>query len=122
MQIRIRRVYEIPGSDDGYRVLVDRLWPRGVRKEQACIDASWKNIAPSTELRKWFDHEPARWHLFRDRYNNELQSKQDLLLDLLAPAGNGPLTLVYGAKDERHNHAVVLKEYLEARILPLRAK
>ena len=113
MTILLKRVYELPDSDDGFRVLVDRLWPRGVSKSAACIDLWLKDIAPSTGLRKWFDHDPAKWIEFRDRYFRELRRNPETVEDLAERMSRGVVTLVYGAKDMEHNHAVALKEYLE---------
>lgn len=111
--VRIKRVYETAAKADGFRVLVDRVWPRGVSKKNAAIDLWMKEIAPSTDLRKWFGHDPDRWAEFHERYREELRNVRDLLDQLAVRAGQGPLTLVYSAKDERHNQAVVLKEILE---------
>lgn len=111
-KIRLKRAYEPPSSDDGVRVLVDRLWPRGVRKSDAAIDRWMKEIAPSAELRRWFDHDPARWNEFRHRYQSELSQHQDLIKELRSLARQDSLTLVYGARDEAHNQAVVLREVL----------
>ena len=94
------------------RVLVDRVWPRGVSKSEAAIDRWLKDVAPSTELRQWFGHEPSRWTEFRRRYLAELRGSAELLDELRATARKGPLTLVYSARDERHNQAVVLREHL----------
>lgn len=110
--VRIKRAYEPPSPGDGTRVLVDRLWPRGVKKAQAGISQWMKEIAPSNELRKWFGHDPARWEEFRRRYEAELVRKRDLLGELREFAAKGPLTLVYSAHDEEHNQAVVLRERL----------
>jgi uncharacterized protein YeaO (DUF488 family) len=114
--IRVRRVYDAPDEDDGYRVLVDRLWPRGIRRGGAAIDLWMRDIAPSTELRKWFGHEVERWPLFRERYAAELESHGPLL-DLLKDLEqhHGTLTLLYGARDQEHNEARVLAEVLAAR-------
>ncbi len=116
--IKIKRAYTEPEADDGYRVLIDRLWPRGVKKELLRLDAWLKELAPSTELRKWFGHEPARWGEFQRRYRQELSSPeaQTLLAELAERAELGPLTLVYGAKDEEHNDAVVIRDLLEERV------
>ncbi len=116
--IRIKRAYEEPEADDGYRVLVDRLWPRGVKKEHLRLDAWLKELAPSPELRKWFGHDPARWEEFQRRYRAEFSAPeaQTLLTELAERAGLGPITLVYGARDEQHNGAVVLRELLEERL------
>jgi len=110
-QIRLKRAYEPPAPDDGRRVLVDRLWPRGISKADAAIDLWLKDVAPSTALRKWFGHRPERWPEFRRRYLEELRANPAMsaLRDLSA---NGPTTLVFGAKDREHNDAVVLLELL----------
>lgn len=111
-RVRIKRAYEAPSADDGTRVLVDRLWPRGVRKADAAIDHWAKELAPSTELRKWFGHDPARWAEFRQRYAAELREQGEALDRLRALAEKGPVTLVYAAHDEEHNDAVVLRDVL----------
>jgi uncharacterized protein YeaO (DUF488 family) len=113
--VRIARAYEEPGAGDGYRVLVDRLWPRGVRKDALAIDAWTKEVAPSDELRRWFGHDPARWEEFVERYREELARPPaaELVGELVARAKRGPVTLVYGAKDEAHNQAVVLRDVIE---------
>jgi uncharacterized protein YeaO (DUF488 family) len=110
--IRLKRACEPPSPEDGLRILVDRLWPRGLRKADAAIDRWLKDIAPSTELRHWFGHEPTRWEEFRRRYRSELSAHTDLLSELRAIAREGPLTLVYSARDERYNDAVVLRDML----------
>ena len=115
--VSIKRAYASPGPHDGYRVLVDRLWPRAVSKADACIDEWWKEHAPSTALRKWFNHDPAKWRRFKQRYTNELEANRDEVARSVNRAGHGPITLVYGAKDEQCNHAIVLKEFIETRIL-----
>ena len=107
--VKLKRAYERPESDDGARVLVDRLWPRGVRKADAAIDQWLKELAPSTELRKWFGHDPARWTEFQSRYQAELKDHADLVGNLRALARRGPVTLVYAARDQVHNEAVVLR-------------
>jgi uncharacterized protein YeaO (DUF488 family) len=109
----IKRVYDAPVKADGFRVLVDRVWPRGVSKEKAAVDLWMKEIGPSTQLRKWFGHDPARWDEFRKRYREELAAKRDLLDELRAYAKKGRLTLVYSDKDEAHNQAVVIRDMLE---------
>lgn len=114
MDIRIKRVYDDPANSDGTRILVDRLWPRGVSKEDAQLDDWLKDIAPSTDLRKWYDHKEERFDEFSKKYKKELQDHPDIIEDLLNKAKNKRLTLLYGAKDEKHNQAVVLKEFLEA--------
>jgi uncharacterized protein YeaO (DUF488 family) len=111
--IRLKRVYEPPTEDDGTRILVERLWPRGVSKAKAAIDLWLKEVAPSAELRKWYGHDPARWEEFRRRYRAELDDKGEVLSDLKRRLVEGPVTFVYAAKDESHNSALVLKEYLE---------
>ncbi len=111
--ISIKRIYEPAKPDDGFRVLVDRLWPRGLSKDKARLDLWLKDIAPSDKLRKWFGHDPARWGEFRKRYGNELEGKEDLLRTLAGKAESGKVTLLYGAKDTEHNQAIVLKEHLE---------
>jgi uncharacterized protein YeaO (DUF488 family) len=110
--IRLKRAYLPAGAGDGARVLVDRLWPRGVTKKEAAIDRWFRNIAPSTELRRWFGHDPARWGEFRRRYQAELAQHGEELDELLQLARNGRLTLVFGARGEEHNDAVVLKALL----------
>jgi uncharacterized protein YeaO (DUF488 family) len=112
LEVRIKRVYEPPLPTDGTRVLVDRLWPRGVRKNDAAIQRWMKDVAPSAELRRWFGHDPARWQEFRRRYRSELHGKAELLAELRAMARERPLTLVYSAHDEQHNQAVVLRDVL----------
>ncbi len=114
--IKIKRVYEKPAKDDGWRVLVDRLWPRGMKKESARLDLWMKDVAPSEALRKWFGHEPERWKEFERKYRSELLKKKDLLAELKKMAKeHGTLTLVYGAKDEEHNQAVVIADALKSR-------
>lgn len=112
--IQIKRVYEKPGKADGWRVLVDRLWPRGLTKQAAHVDVWMKDVGPSNELRKWFGHDPARWSEFQKRYRAELAKKKDLMAELKKLAKeHATLTLVYGAKDEEHNQAVVLAAALK---------
>jgi uncharacterized protein YeaO (DUF488 family) len=111
--IRVKRVYDPPSGDDGERILVDRLWPRGVSKERAGIDLWLKEAGPSPELREWFGHDPARWAEFRRRYWRELSGKPDLVRILREKAGRGALTLVYSARDAQYNNAVALKMFLE---------
>lgn len=110
--IRLKRAYEKPSPDDGLRILVDRLWPRGLTKEAAAIDHWYKEIAPSTESRKWFGHDPDRWEEFRARYAAQLREHAELLEEIRKLARRGPVTLVYAARDEQHNDAVVLREVL----------
>jgi uncharacterized protein YeaO (DUF488 family) len=113
--VRLKRAYEKPARDDGTRVLIDRLWPRGVRKADAQLDQWAKEIAPSTALRKWFGHDPSRWPEFRRRYAEEIRRHPDELGQLRRLALEGPLTLVYSAHDEVHNGAVVLRELVLSR-------
>ena len=113
--IRLKRAYDLPSAEDGTRILIDRLWPRGVRKSSAGIDRWVKDIAPSTALRKWFGHDPARWQEFRRRYAAEIRDHADQLAELRAAARKGPITLVFAARDERHNDAVVLRDALLGR-------
>jgi uncharacterized protein YeaO (DUF488 family) len=114
--VRLKRAYEQPSADDGMRILVDRLWPRGVRKADIAIDRWLKDVAPSTELRRWFAHDPDRWDDFRRRYKAELSHKKEALVELEGCARKGPLTLVYAARDEDHNEAVVLRDVIAARL------
>jgi len=116
MDIRLKRAYTAPAPGDGFRVLVDRLWPRGVAKEGARIDLWLKEIAPSTELRKWFGHDPARWAEFRRRYFQELDQSPEAVATLVERARRGTLTLIYSAKDTEHNQARALAEYLKPRL------
>lgn len=113
MDIKIKRAYEQPEEADGFRILVDRLWPRGVTKEKAKLDLWLKEIGPSTELRKWFGHDPEKWSGFRGRYETELKHNDDLIKTIIDKAKEGTVTLIYGARDEEHNEALVLKQYLE---------
>lgn len=110
--VKLKRAYEPPTADDGTRILIDRLWPRGVRKANAAIDEWMKDIAPSTVLRKWFGHDPDRWQEFRRRYRSEIHEHRDLLDRLRTLAQHGPITLVFSAHDEAHNDAVVLQDLL----------
>lgn len=111
-RVRIKRVYEPAEKSDGYRVLIDRVWPRGVSKDRAALDEWAKDLAPSASLRKWFGHDPSRFEEFRERYRKELDAQQDLLGELRSRARREPVTIVYGAHDEQHNNAVVLEELL----------
>jgi len=113
--IKLKRAYEPPASDDGTRILIDRLWPRGVKKADAAIDEWMKDIAPSTGLRKWFGHDPARWQEFRRRYQSEIRQHPDEFDRLRTLAQHGRITLVFSAHDEAHNDAVVLKDLLLGR-------
>lgn len=113
MSIQVRRAYEAPKKSDGYRVLVDRVWPRGVKKEQLKLDAWRKQLAPSTRLRKWFGHDPAKWTEFKRRYFRELIEQREDIRELRKKAERGRLTLVFAARDTEFNNAVALKEYLQ---------
>lgn len=115
MQIRLKRAYGEANAQDGVRILVDRLWPGGVSRSAAAIDTWMKEIAPSTELRKWFGHDPPRWEEFVRRYRAELDAHRDIVQEMQEYVKKGRVTLVYGARDETHNHARVLKQYLEER-------
>lgn len=114
MKVGIRRVYDAPGVDEGLRVFVDRLWPRGMRKEQLDYDLWEKGVAPSPELRKWFGHDPRRWDAFRKRYLAELEvpEMKERLVGIVKSAAGRPITLLYGARDPRHNHALILAEVM----------
>jgi len=113
-ELLIKRAYERPEKKDGYRVLVDRLWPRGVKKEEAAIDDWQKELAPSTALRKWFGHDPERWNEFQKKYRAELKNNEAVPSFVEAHADRKKITLVYGAKDTEHTHALVLQQYLQA--------
>lgn len=113
--VKLKRAYEPVAGDDGTRVLIDRLWPRGVKKQDAAIDHWIKELSPSTELRKWFGHEPARWPEFRRRFGEELRQHSQQVEELRTLARHQPITLVYSAHDELHNDAVVLREVLLGR-------
>lgn len=115
MELKIKRAYEKPENDDGKRILVDRLWPRGLTKEKARIDLWLKDVAPTTELRKWFGHDPDKWKEFQKRYHQELRNNREPVSILFEQLKKGVVTLVYGAKDEEHNEALVLKEWLKKR-------
>lgn len=112
LDIRLKRAYEPPAASDGTRILIDRLWPRGVTKKEALIDHWFRDIAPSTELRQWFGHDPKLWTEFQRRYRIELKHNTRQLEELLRLARKGTVTLVFGARDEEHNDAVVLKRVL----------
>jgi uncharacterized protein YeaO (DUF488 family) len=110
--IKLKRVYESPSPKDGLRVLVERLWPRGLTKERAAVDLWLKDVAPSPGLRKWFGHDPARWEQFQERYRQELREKKDAVQLLKQKGKEGTVTLVYAARDEEHNGALALKRLL----------
>ena len=112
-EIQLKRAYDKPSSGNGYRILVDRIWPRGVSKDELEIDEWLKDIAPSTELRKWFNHDPVKWDDFKKRYFKELKQKKELTEKIIEKMKNHNITFVYSAKDREHNNAVALKEYIE---------
>ena len=115
MKLRLKRIYEAPTPDDGARILVDRIWPRGLRKEEAGIDHWAKEVAPSTELRRWFGHDPKKWPEFRLRYEDELRRNEAQVETLREWIGDGTATLLYAARDTGHNNAVVLRDFLASR-------
>lgn len=113
--VKLKRAYDPPAASDGTRILVDRLWPRGVSKAKAAIDQWDKSIAPSTRLRNWFGHDPARWQEFRQRYASEIHGHPEELAALRARAESGRITLIFAAHDKMHNHAIVLRDILLGR-------
>ncbi len=113
LSINVKRAYEKPSMDDGFRVLIDRLWPRGISKKEAKIDYWAKEIAPSTELRKWFSHDPGKWNEFKKRYFKELGKHPQEISFIIKKIGESKATLVFGSKEEKFNNAVVLSEYLQ---------
>jgi uncharacterized protein YeaO (DUF488 family) len=115
MKVAIKRVYDEPCQADGTRILVDRLWPRGLTKEKAKVDVWLKEIAPSSELRKWFAHDPGKWAEFQRRYLDELKTRGEPLAQLKQEATRGPVTLLFGARDVEHNEAVILQKVLRAK-------
>ncbi len=115
MTVRVKRVYE-PAGEDGVRYLVERLWPRGMKKSELCLDAWLKDVAPSGDLRRWFSHDPARWQEFRQRYFRELNANAEAWEPILKAARQGMVTLLYSARDTEHNNAVALKEFLQAKL------
>lgn len=112
MKVNIKRVYEEPEKSDGFRILVDRVWPRGMTKEKAAVDLWLKEAGPSTELRKWFNHDPEKWSEFKKRYLKELKDNE-VIQEIKGHEKKGKVTLVYSARDEEHNQAVVLREFLQ---------
>jgi uncharacterized protein YeaO (DUF488 family) len=114
--LRVKRVYEPRAKADGHRILVDRLWPRGLTKKRAAVDEWLKELAPSTELRRWFQHDPKRWPEFQKRYRRELRAQNAVLREIVDRATRGTVTLLYGARDEAHNDAVVLAAVLRRRM------
>lgn len=114
--VKIKRVYDEPSRDDGKRILIDRLWPRGLKKEDARIDEWRKEVTPSNELRKWFNHDPKKWVEFEKRFFTELHEQEDMVEGIISAARKGTVTLLFGSKEERFNNAAALKEYIEARM------
>jgi uncharacterized protein YeaO (DUF488 family) len=114
--INVKRIYDPPAESDGRRILVDRLWPRGLRKEAARIDEWVKEVSPSSELRLWYGHEPAKWREFKRRYFTELRAQQEAVKLIVSAAKNGTVTLLYSSTEDRYNNAVALKVYLEAKL------
>jgi uncharacterized protein YeaO (DUF488 family) len=114
--IRLKRAYEEPNPEDGKRILVERLWPRGLKKERAKIDEWLKDVAPSTELRKWYAHDPAKWNKFKQRYWKELDSKTDIVSSLAKQTEESKVTFVFGSREEKLNNAEALKEYIETKL------
>jgi uncharacterized protein YeaO (DUF488 family) len=112
IMLRAKRVYDAISDEDGFRILVDRIWPRGISKERAKLALWLKDIAPSDQLRKWFGHDQAKWGEFKQKYFNELGDKEDLVNLILEKMSSGNVTLLFGAKDEKFNNAVALKEYI----------
>jgi uncharacterized protein YeaO (DUF488 family) len=119
--IRLKRAYEAPTGDDGRRVLVERLWPRGLTRQAARFDLWLKEAAPSAELRRWFRHDPAKWPEFQRRYREELRQRPEVVTRLVGLVEEGPITFVYGSRDERHNAAIVLKAFVEDKAAARRA-
>jgi len=113
MKLLLKRAYDPPAHSDGERILIDRIWPRGVSKEKASIDLWLKEIAPSTELRRWYGHKPERWQEFQKRYYSELEQRPEVVAQLRKELRKGPVTLVFGAKDVEHSNAEALREYLK---------
>ena len=113
MPVRIKRVYDEPAADDGTRILVDRLWPRGISREKAAFETWMKDVAPSSDLRKWFDHKPERWTEFQERYREELRGNPEIEV-LRKMAASGTVTLLYGSRNREFNHAKVLAEVVES--------
>lgn len=112
-KIICKRAYEEPSADDGYRALVDRIWPRGIKKSELQLDGWYKELAPSTELRKWFNHEPQLWSGFTQKFHKELSSQKDTIKQLLTDCDGKILTLIYAASDTKHNNALALKKYID---------
>jgi uncharacterized protein YeaO (DUF488 family) len=113
--VKIKRIYEPAAPDDGFRVLVDRLWPRGLSKEKAKVDLWLKEVAPSDRLRKWYSHDPRKWNQFREEYFKELGHHQEKVRSIMEKMKEGPVTMLFSSKEERLNNAAALKEYIEAK-------
>ena len=116
IMIKIKRTYEKPETEDGFRILVDRIWPRGLKKTDVQMDFWQKDITPSAPLRKWFKHDESKWNEFKNRYYQELQNKKESIGLLLDKARKGTITLLYSSKEDKYNNAIALKEYLEAKL------
>ena len=114
--IKTKRTYDKPQAGDGLRILVDRIWPRGLKKTEFKMDLWQKDISPSSLLRKWFNHDESKWDEFKNRYNNDLQDKKEPIGLLLEKAEKGTITLLYSSKEDRYNNAIALKEYLKAKL------
>jgi uncharacterized protein YeaO (DUF488 family) len=112
--IKLKRVYDKPSTDDGFRVLVERLWPRGVTKDAARLDIWLKEVAPSPELRKWYSHDVSKWNEFQKRYRAELAQHHDALNEIMEKQKEGTVTFVYAARDDEHNSALILKQFIES--------
>ncbi len=120
--MKIKRVYDAPSRGDGKRILIDRLWPRGLKKDEARVEEWMKEIAPSTELRQWFGHDPDKWGEFKKQFFKELRGRQDLTDSIINAAREGTVTLLYGSKEERYNNAVALKEYIDSMMKAAKVK
>jgi uncharacterized protein YeaO (DUF488 family) len=112
--IKTRRIYDKPDADDGFRILVDRIWPRGLKKNDVKIDLWQKDIAPSSAVRKWFNHDQRKWNEFKRRYYEELKGRKEIVKLFLEKAEQGTITLLYSSKEEKYNNAIALKEYLQS--------
>ena len=112
--IKTRRIYDKPDADDGFRILVDRIWPRGLKKNDVKIDLWQKDIGPSSALRKWFNHDQRKWNEFKRRYYEELKDRKEIVKLFLEKAEQGTITLLYSSKEEKYNNAIALKEYLQS--------
>ena len=118
--IKTRRIYDKPDADDGFRILVDRIWPRGLKKNDVKIDLWQKDIGPSSALRKWFNHDQRKWNEFKRRYYEELKNRKEIVKLFLEKAEQGTITLLYSSKEEKYNNAIALKEYLQSNKLQLK--